>query len=1006
MSKDTPKKLDREQLRKFIHVNPDARQYFYSKADNRWLDWLWQNGFLDVIKEKAKDPIQYGYGTPELNYLVRMAEKAPAKVVDIMVNVPISSETFNPVVIVVFLHICSILPADQLARVVEKIRNERWIPLMGAFNQWRFDYEKMFKLLSDARDYKSLLVLVEAVLAIRTKEELEKTPRRGFDDNPFYFDDLSCTEVFKHLANVSDKFAEQALAVATKAMTEVIALWSEEDEGECKKIFKVYDEYMLSDVDFFSLELGQKDRLSTKDDVRELISVITVLAEHLIGKRCDESEYVRNVYNIYIDTLPDSRAMWRLRLFILSLCPEVFKDKLKKALFRLFEVERYDEIMSGTEYKKALQKSFAVLSNKDKRDYVKRVVEYFARKDQEKEDAKENWYIHDGSQILSMIVSQLTREEKQGAEEVGFRLDPNYKPEPRMRMMHGGAVVPRGPIAQEEFGKLPIAEIAKKLRNEWAPEKLAEQNTSDDLLSPLNAEGVGKLLRNDIPKRLQEYVENAGNFFERGVLDQHYTYSYLSGIQETIKNHRETASKLNWDGVMDLYIAIKASGEKNLFEREKRERNSFNAWLAGWDAVHSAMTDILQESLTKKDGLALVDFSRYRNLILNILSYLLSYPDPAPEDEQIKTAKSKTKSPGDADFMVSDPYDMAINTVRGRAFKAFVLFAYQDGKKFKKEDKAKISDDVKDLYEGVLSKENTRALMFMFGHYLPTLYFRDKDWIRELLPQMFPQESAKKCLYTAAWEGYLASDLYEEIFFEPEIQKLYARGLALTDAEYPKQKHSIEPDEGIAVHLALAFMHYKKFGVGHSLFNEFRKKNDPEQHAYFVNFLGRSFISGNDANANELLDKEPESKKRLRDFWDWMIENYKAPKPFIEFGHWINLEKEIFEPAWLAERVKKTLKKTKGALDWDYGLIKSIVRLAQQAPTDTLEIARQYLLEGCVRGGGHRRPMHLDNEWTEALKVLYENPKAKSGTYALIDELIREGRSAFWNLKEIVDNNS
>ena len=70
--------------------------------------------------------------------------------------------------------------------------------------------------------------------------------------------------------------------------------------------------------------------------------------------------------------------------------------------------------------------------------------------------------------------------------------------------MRCGTVVPRGPITQQEFGQLPISEIAKKLRNEWTPEKLAKQNTSDDFLNPLNAEGAGELLKNDIHNRPQE----------------------------------------------------------------------------------------------------------------------------------------------------------------------------------------------------------------------------------------------------------------------------------------------------------------------------------------------------------------------------------------------------------------------------------------------------------------------------------------------------------------------
>lgn len=115
MSNDIPQKIDKEQLRNLIHVNPDARQYFHAKTDERWLDWLWENEFLDVIRERAEDPTRYGEPYPELNFLVRMSEKTPAKVVDIMLQVPISSETFNPVVVDRFLVICRTLPAKQLA---------------------------------------------------------------------------------------------------------------------------------------------------------------------------------------------------------------------------------------------------------------------------------------------------------------------------------------------------------------------------------------------------------------------------------------------------------------------------------------------------------------------------------------------------------------------------------------------------------------------------------------------------------------------------------------------------------------------------------------------------------------------------------------------------------------------------------------------------------------------------------------------------------------------------
>jgi hypothetical protein len=532
---------------------------------------------------------------------------------------------------------------------------------------------------------------------------------------------------------------------------------------------------------------------------------------------------------------------------------------------------------------------------------------------------------------------------------------------------------------------------------------LREQYKDDDFLRPHNAEGAGELLRNDISKRLQDYVNNADLFFEGGALDQHYTYSFLRGIQEAIKNQREAASKINWERLINLFLTIKTAGEKEAFGPGERERDSFDAWLAGWDAVHLGMTDVLQELLSERDGSVVIDFPKYRDQIFEILGYLLFYLDPLPEDEHGEGAKISERTDS-GEYIASDPLTVAINSVRGRAFQVLTLFVYQDEKRLAKEDKIKVSPDIKRLYESVLNRENTRAIMFMFGHYLPTFYFRDREWIISLLSKIFPEAPDKKYLYTAAWEGYLANNLFEGMFFNKKIQKLYERGFALTEAEYPKQKHFRKPNERLAVHLALAYM-YTRFGFGHTLFDAFWAKDNPERHASFISFLGRMFISGDNTNANELLKKEPMTKQRLKDLWVWMLKYYRGnSRPFVEFGFWINLKKDILKPNELADLIKRTLKKTQGVLNWHYGLMESIVQLAKEAPKDTLEIARLFLFEGGVKRSRYNRiVIDIDKEWLEALEILYKNPDTKHGTYALIDDLIREGGSLFWGLKSILN---
>lgn len=987
-----PTEVKPEDASGLISVNEDARQYFFTKADERWLDWLWGNGFLGIIKQKAEDPTRYGYRTPEVNYLVRMAEKMSAKVVDIILVVPVSAETFNPEVVDRFLWICSILPADQLARVVQKIHDEKWIPLLGVFNQWGFEYEKMFQTLADAKDYESILLLAEVILAIRLKENIKSkfTP-----DRSFYFNDLGYTKVFNHLVEVDDIHKEKALALASRILREITIIDEKEKD---EKVFEATETFHLYDVDFFELNLEEKEHLSARDDVRSLAAVVKTLVVILIGEGHNDIENVQRLYRQYFALSPESQSMWRLRLFVMSLCPKAFKDELKLAFFRIFGTERYHELISGTEYQKTLQAGFSVLSEQDKREYVSQILEYFTKRSQDAEDQK--WHKTYGWRILSSICAQLTDMEKKKAHEAfGKALDLNYEPEPSIT---GGGfastIIPQAPITPEKFQKMTIPQIAEKLCGEWAPKALAEKyKDTADFHRPIDADGVGTLMKSDMANRIAEYLAHAQLFFERESLDSHYTYAFLQGIYEVLRGKKLWNADIST--LLAMLNAIAISGQKEVFDSSVRERESFGGWLGSWSAVHNAMSDVLKELLSEDNSLV-VNFTENRGLLLELIAYLLKYSNPEPKDEQKQQTRANFR--GELEYTGSDPFTAAINSVRGRAFEALALFIYQDGKQFPKDAKIKISEDVKQAYKELLKRENSRAVMFVLGHYLPSFYFRDKEWVRGLLPQIFSTDPGKKDLYLAAWEGYLANNLYQEMFLDPDIQKLYERGIVITPDEYTKRRYFKELDEGIATHLALAFMHYEEFGFKHDLFKQFWSTENLKRHKEFISFMGRYGVSRD--SAVEWVKYNKVDVENLKRFWNWILEHSTDPNTLVAFGFWIKADNGIFELPWLAEHIRKTLEKTKGVVDWDYGLMRSIPSLAKSASSDTLKILRLFLLEAGVRSKTLRMPFSMDNEWFEAFRILYSNPDTKSDTYTLIDDLIREGGSIFWNLKGIFED--
>ena len=983
-----PNDEKKTELEKLL-LNADAVQYFYSKADDSWLDWLWENGFLDNIKKKADDPTRYAYKTPQLRYLGQMANKVPQKVADIMLEIPISAENFNPETIDIFLNICNVLPADQVARVVEKIRDERWFPLMGSFNLYAPQYGELLTTLKSAKDYRSLLILAQAILAVRTIEKTESSQFFLPYDNLFYLKGLAEAKFFKFLTDVeSEDYLESTFSLISQIMTEVVASRGEKKPGE---VFTDEDHWMLADVDLFTLKFESEDRFQHSRELYDLATSFKVLAERLFMSQHSNPEKIKQLYDQYVEVLPDSQAMWRLRLYILSLRPDVFKNELKNAFFRLFDDGRNIVILlCGVEYEKALQRGFSVLPDKDKRDYVGKLIDYFM---EENKKRRNKGILELGSGALSMIMDQLTTEEKGRAKQGGFKLDPNFQPQPIIGVSETRSVTPRGPMNEDEFGEFPITEIIARLQREWTPDELATQDKGGDTSKPRNAEGLGTLLSNDILRRLQEYVDNATKFLNPKI-DLHYTYSFLRGIEETMKKDLASSTKIDWEQFINLCVAVSKLGSDNPPKRRNVELG--RGLLVGWNGVLSTMIDTLKMLLTENNGTTIIDFGKYRPRILTILSYSLSYPDPTPADERIETAQSKIRHTAEEGYFVSDPFMIAINSVRGRAFEALLRFAYQDGKRIQGE--TKIANDTKELYENVLKAENTRALMLMFGHHLPIFYFRDREWIRKLLPQIFPEEPERKHLYTAAWEGFLGNHLYEAIFFDPVLHKLYERGLQLTKTDFPpRQQHFKDPAEGIAVHLAIAYMYYEKFDFSHPLFDAFWQKQDDSIHAHFVGSLGQIFVLRDDSR--EFFEKYPERKERLKYFWDWALDNCKSPKPFTEFGFWMNLENKTYDPAWLAERIRRTLEKTNGVLGLHYyRIVKIVVPLSENASKETLEIIRLYLLEGDAR----ENMFLLDEGWYEALRILFGNLETKSDTKILINQLIEKHGAMFWELKKIL----
>ena len=961
---------DAATLRRLLAVNFDAKRYFFTVAPEHLLDWLRDNAFLQPIWEAPESQANPSYHAPELDYLVKVAPTQSQKVVDIMLSVAISADRFNPGVLDLFLWICQNIPADQLARILPKLRDEGWPRLSRRFTSSGFAYQRMFQRLTAAKDHGSVLILAEAVLAIRSRDD-EEPSQRGISFNPFLVNQLEYTKLFESVASVDDEYAERALALATSVLSDIVRL------GECAEQppFAFNEPFSLLNKDLFEIEVNDSERHSPRENVGDLAALAALFIRRTIGRACATPKEAIRLYREYLAPLPDSRSMWCLKLLAMSLCPQVFDQELKEAIFRIFDCEQPTLLTVGAEYHRALKAGFTALHEGDRADYFSRVLARFASQE------AEAWTKNVGWRLLSGAYAGLTEAQVASARDVfGKPLDPSFTPGPAIGSGKGGWVSPKAPVTLEALTAIPIAQIAENLKTEWSPARLREQDTVQEFLNPLNAEGMGRLLKADFQQRAQLYLNEAELFFDRGSLHPHYTYAFLGGVTEAIRPQKYPANA-EWSGLVRLIDGIAASGRADAFDRSNDGSESGMSWLAGWNAVYRALADLTEELLKGQGDQPIIDVKRYRKELLAVISELLIHPDPEPQAEAEST---------------SDPFTNAINSIRGGGFQALMWLMHREASAFPADEKSRVATDVKELYERTLNAEHTLAVMFLFGHQFMPVYIYDRDWAATLFPRIFPSGSANHDLYLAAWEGYLTREPFGELVLR--LAGYYERALKIDPAQYTKRNYHTELDEGIATHLAQAFVYGPEFDLNSDLLKLFWEIKNPVRHQKFVEFIGRHCILHTEEESWAATSTVGVS--RLREFWDWALDRCADVNVLVGFGYWMKADAGLFENEWLANQIRRTLEKTKGLIEWEHGMMESLLSLASVAPGAVLESLRLHLLIGRVDNPSDRRWVYVDDGLVEIFKILYVDPTTKEPTRKLINDLLPLGNGQFWRLKE------
>lgn len=136
-----------------------------------------------------------------------------------------------------------------------------------------------------------------------------------------------------------------------------------------------------------------------------------------------------------------------------------------------------------------------------------------------------------------------------------------------------------------------------------------------------------------------------------------------------------------------------------------------------------------------------------------------------------------------------------------------------------------------------------------------------------------------------------------------------------------------------------------------------------------------------------------------------LIKNIDEAEVLSAFGYWINPGNEVLDEKKVIMRMAKTMEKSDGAIDWDYGLLKRLKIYAEKDKENTFKIIKHFLIDSNNEVNGERTmPIMHGNEIKSALKHIYDNgsDEIQKEITELIDILIEKGSSTFWGLKEII----
>ncbi len=474
------------------------------------------------------------------------------------------------------------------------------------------------------------------------------------------------------------------------------------------------------------------------------------------------------------------------------------------------------------------------------------------------------------------------------------------------RYSSGTWVGPRSPKSSDEIEKMSVDLIIDFLGS-WQPS--GESMTS----SP---EGFGRMLSSVIAKDPVRFSTEADKFIG---LDPTYVRACISGLEESLKQKK----KVKWSAILKLCIWV-VKQPREIPDRDISIRDIDPDW--GWTRRHIA--NLLEMGVQK--GIGQIRINK-RKEVWKILYILSKDPDPSPETED---GYKKSKS--------MDPATLAINSVRGEAMNAVILYALWIRRHLQRLPDKEINlnrgleamSEVREVLEEHLdtSKDSSLAIRSVYGRWFPWLVLLDPVWSKNHITEIFPTDPHDRAYKDAAWEAYLYFCApYNNVF--DILGNQYKNAVEHLGEIREGEKRLADPDQRLAEHLMTFYWRGKlEMDEPEGLFNRFWNEAPATVRGHAIEFIGRSL-------KNTVGKVPPEVLLRLRNLWETRHgEAEKEPGKHSEemgsFSWWFYSEK--FDDKWAINQMMRALE-ISGKTQSDNLIMERLAVLVDKMPKEAIQ---------------------------------------------------------------------